>query len=69
MLTFRLPRPGATRTSRADHEYSIGEQADLTEALWRRLGIEETGVVGHDSGATVAQELLARAEEGRSTPG
>src|SRR5882724_7518607 len=47
-----------------DHEYSIGEQADVTEALWRRLGIEETGLVGHDYGATVAQELLARAEEG-----
>ncbi len=46
------------------HEYSIGEQADLTEALWHRLGIEETGLVGHDYGATVAQELLARAEEG-----
>jgi pimeloyl-ACP methyl ester carboxylesterase len=46
------------------HEYSIGEQADLTEALWRRLGVEETGLVGHDYGATVAQELLARVEEG-----
>jgi pimeloyl-ACP methyl ester carboxylesterase len=47
-----------------DHEYSIGEQADLTEAVWRRLGIAETGVVGHDYGATVAQELLARDEAG-----
>src|SRR5213080_3993775 len=46
------------------HEYSIVEQADLTEALWGRLGIKETGLVGHDYGATVAKELLARAEEG-----
>jgi pimeloyl-ACP methyl ester carboxylesterase len=46
------------------HEYSIAEQADLTEALWQRLGIEETGVVGHDYGATVAQELLVREAEG-----
>jgi pimeloyl-ACP methyl ester carboxylesterase len=47
-----------------DHDYSIAEQADLTEALWRRLEIDETGVVAHDYGATVAQELLARADEG-----
>src|SRR5207302_7473060 len=46
------------------HEYTIGEQADLTEALWQRLGIDETGLVGHDYGATVAQELLARLVEG-----
>jgi pimeloyl-ACP methyl ester carboxylesterase len=44
------------------HRYSIFEQADLTEALWRALGIEDTGVVAHDYGATVAQELLARSE-------
>jgi pimeloyl-ACP methyl ester carboxylesterase len=47
------------------HRYSILEQADLAEALWRRLGVEETGVVGHDYGATVAQELLARRQEER----
>jgi len=45
------------------HEYSIAEQADLTEEIWRRLGINETGLVGHDYGATVVQELLARIEE------
>jgi len=44
------------------HRYSIFEQADLTEALWRALGVEETTVVAHDYGATVAQELLARSE-------
>lgn len=63
MLTFDFLGFGDSDKPR-DHEYSIGEQADLTEALWRRLGIEETGLVGHDYGATVAQELLARAEEG-----
>jgi pimeloyl-ACP methyl ester carboxylesterase len=63
MLTFDFLGFGDSDKPR-DHEYSIGEQADLTEALWRRLGIEETGVVGHDYGATVAQEVLARAEEG-----
>jgi pimeloyl-ACP methyl ester carboxylesterase len=44
------------------HRYSIFEQADLTEALWRALGVEQTTVVAHDYGATVAQELLARSE-------
>lgn len=42
------------------HRYSIVEQADLTEALWRHFGTVETALVGHDYGATVVQELLAR---------
>jgi pimeloyl-ACP methyl ester carboxylesterase len=46
------------------HSYSIFEQADLVEALWRRFAIEESAIVGHDYGATVAQELVARREEG-----
>ena len=46
------------------HRYSIVEQADLTEALWRRYGAQETVLVGHDYGATVAQELLVRHDEG-----
>jgi len=63
VLTFDFLGFGDSDKPRG-HEYSIGEQADLTEVLWRRLGIKETGLVGHDYGATVAQELLARAEEG-----
>jgi pimeloyl-ACP methyl ester carboxylesterase len=42
------------------HQYSIFEQADITESLWRHIGIEETMILAHDYGATVAQELLAR---------
>src|SRR5437660_10436212 len=42
------------------HSYSIAEQADVTEALWQHFGIAETVLAGHDYGATVAQELLAR---------
>jgi pimeloyl-ACP methyl ester carboxylesterase len=49
----------------ADHDYSLFGQADLTEALWRRFGVERTVLVAHDYGDTVAQELLARAPEGR----
>lgn len=48
----------------ADHEYSIAEQADLTVALWTRLGIAATAVVAHDYAVSVAQELLARQGEG-----
>src|SRR6266508_4639392 len=42
------------------HRYSILEQGDVTEAVWRHFGVEETGVVAHDYGATVALELLSR---------
>ena len=47
-----------------DHVYSIHEQADLTEALWRRHGVERTAVIAHDYGVSVGQELLARRAEG-----
>ena len=46
------------------HDYSVFEQAELVEQLWQRLGIAETGVVAHDYGATVAQELIASATAG-----
>ncbi len=49
----------------AEHEYSILEQADLTEAVWRRHGVRRTALVAHDYGVSVAQELLARLGEGR----
>ncbi len=49
----------------ADHDYSIAEQADLTEALWRAHGVRRSALVAHDYGVSVAQELLARLGEGR----
>src|SRR5688572_18537449 len=49
----------------ADHTYSIHEQADLTEALWRHFGVESTALVVHDYGVSVGQELLARHAEGK----
>jgi pimeloyl-ACP methyl ester carboxylesterase len=48
----------------ADHTYSIHEQADLAEAIWRRHGIERTALVVHDYAVSVGQELLARRAEG-----
>ena len=46
--------------------YTMAEQADIHEALLRRLGIDRTHVLAHDYGDTVAQELLARHEERRA---
>jgi pimeloyl-ACP methyl ester carboxylesterase len=51
----------------ADHAYSLHEQADLIEAVWRQRGVEATALVAHDYGVSVAQELLARAGEGPGT--
>lgn len=49
----------------AQHEYSLFEQADLLQALLQHLNVEEpVHLLGHDYGATVAQELLARHHDG-----
>jgi pimeloyl-ACP methyl ester carboxylesterase len=48
-----------------EHRYSLLEQADVIEAVWAREGVKETILVAHDYGVSVAQELLARAGEGR----
>jgi pimeloyl-ACP methyl ester carboxylesterase len=47
-----------------DISYSIMMQADLQEALLEHLGVSEAHVLAHDYGDTVAQELLARHNEG-----
>jgi pimeloyl-ACP methyl ester carboxylesterase len=49
----------------ADHDYTLHEQADLTEALWRAQGVRQTALLVHDYSVSVAQELLARLAEGR----
>jgi pimeloyl-ACP methyl ester carboxylesterase len=46
------------------HEYSLHEQADLVQSLWRHEGVTRTVVVAHDYAVSVAQELLARRAEG-----
>lgn len=48
----------------ARHAYSVLEQADIVAGVWAATGVEETLLVAHDLGATVAQELLARDAEG-----
>lgn len=48
------------------HRYSLLEQADLQQALLAHLGIDgPVHVLAHDYGDSVAQELLARHQEGR----
>jgi pimeloyl-ACP methyl ester carboxylesterase len=42
------------------HAYSIFEQADVVEALFREVGFDRVHVLAHDYGVTVAQEMLAR---------
>lgn len=47
----------------ADHEYTLGEQADIAEELvGRQQG--PVFIVGHDMGTSVATELMARDLEG-----
>jgi pimeloyl-ACP methyl ester carboxylesterase len=47
-----------------DYEYTVRDQADLCTALLAERGLREADVLAHDYGDTVAQELLARANEG-----
>ena len=54
---------GASEKPR-EHVYSLHEQADLVEALWRREGVVSTRLLAHDYAVSVTQELLARRAEG-----
>lgn len=42
------------------YSYSLFEQADMAQLLWRQLGIEKAHVFAHDYGTSVATELVAR---------
>ena len=46
------------------HQYTLVEQADWLEAVWRHYGIDETHLVASDIGGSVVQELLARERAG-----
>ena len=46
--------------------YTLMAQADLVEAILAREGVTRYHLVAHDYGLTVAQELLARQQEGSS---
>lgn len=46
------------------HTYSIFEHANITEALVKMLRLKRVHILAHDLGDTVAQELLARQNDG-----
>lgn len=48
----------------SNHAYSIIDQADRCEELLARLDVTHVHVLAHDYGDTVAQELLARRNQG-----
>jgi len=46
------------------YDYSIEDQADLFEGWITGLGLKSVSLFAHDYGSSVAQELLAREQEG-----
>ena len=46
-----------------NYAYSILDQADLQQALCKKLGVNSTSILTHDYGNSVTQELLARCSE------
>lgn len=48
-----------------DCDYPVALQADICMALLASEGVGEVHILAHDYGDTVAQELLAREQEGR----
>src|ERR1700761_3718080 len=46
-----------------DYTYSIIDQADIYDEFLASRGVGEFHILAHDYGATVAQELIARATE------
>lgn len=47
------------------HTYDLMDQTDLHAQLLSELGISEYDIIAHDYGVSIAQELLARQDEGR----
>jgi len=48
------------------YEYTIMEQADLMAAMMQTFRMKDVHLLSHDYGDSVAQELLARQNEGKS---
>lgn len=47
------------------NNYSIFQQADIAEALMKKLQIDNCLILAHDKGDTVANELIARQNENK----
>ncbi|MDF1664841.1 MAG: alpha/beta hydrolase [Planctomycetota bacterium] len=57
---------GLGRSAKPKAPISVKDQADVIEALALHFKIEQAHLLAHDLGDTVAQELLARQQEGRA---
>lgn len=51
-----------------DFSYSIPAETDLMVEILRQLGVSEVHLLAHDYGVSIAQELLARNQEGTAGP-
>ncbi|BBX17232.1 alpha/beta hydrolase [Mycolicibacterium duvalii] len=51
------------------YRYTVGDHADMHEALLAHLGVRSAHVLAHDLGDSVGQELLARREFGEQQYG
>ncbi len=49
-----------------NHAYHVFDHADQVQGLLASLGIDGYGILAHDYGDTVVQELIARSLEGRA---
>jgi len=63
IVTLDLPGFGASAKP-AGPSYSIHHAVDAVEAGWRAAGVSRVLLSAHDYGVSVAQELLARRNEG-----
>ena len=52
----------------AQHRYDLMQQADLHVQLMQALEVEACDILAHDYGVSIAQELLARQNRGRTDP-
>ena len=57
---------GLGRSAKPDRALTVALQADVILALLGALGLSRAHILAHDLGDTVAQELLARQQEGAS---
>ncbi len=58
---------GLGKSAKPAVKLSVTMQADVVEALTLKYGIKEAHILAHDLGDTIAQELLARQMESKST--
>lgn len=65
VLTFDLLGFGLSDKPLA-FDYRMAAQADLAEAVLAHFGVSQCRILAHDYGNTVAQELLARQNQGGS---